>query len=171
MKLRPTKLYWILATFVALAVPASAASDTWLTTKTKLALLTADVSITGVSVDTKDGVVTLHGKVKTEDAKRRAERAAKEVEGTKDVRNLIQVVPESVEDRVQVADDAIEKKVKASLKTASDLQDVKVASVNDGVVLLEGKTSTLDQKLKAVEKAWEVEGVRRVSAKIETGKE
>jgi osmotically-inducible protein OsmY len=44
---------------------------------------------------------------------------------------------------------------------------VKVASVNKGVVLLSGKTATLEAKLKAIEWAAGVPGVRRVSSEIE----
>ena len=38
----------------------------------------------------------------------------------------------------------------------------------DGVVLLSGKTKTLDEKLRAVETAWQVSGVKRVATEIET---
>lgn len=70
---------------------------------------------------------------------------------------------------MKVADDAIKGKVQTSLKSDANLEDVKVASVNDGVVLLSGKTKTLDQKLRAVETAWAVNGVKRVATEIETG--
>ena len=51
---------------LALATPAWAATpDTWITTKTKLALLTTEgVSGTAIKVDTVVGRVTLHGDVK-----------------------------------------------------------------------------------------------------------
>jgi hyperosmotically inducible protein len=144
-------------------------SDTWITTKAKLALLTADdVSATSVNVDTVDGNVTLHGKVKTEAEKTRAETAVRGIEGVKNVKNLLQVVPEGAQEGIKVADDRIEEKLETSLKADAALRDVKVASVNDGVVLLSGKTDTLASKLKAVETAWRVDGVKRVSAEIET---
>ena len=47
------------------------------------------------------------------------------------------------------------------------LENVKVASVNKGVVLLSGKAETLDAKLEAIERAAGVPGVRRVSSEIE----
>jgi osmotically-inducible protein OsmY len=49
------------------------------------------------------------------------------------------------------------------------VEGVKVASVNNGVVLLSGKTPTLSEKLRAIEIAWNVGGVSRVASEIETG--
>jgi osmotically-inducible protein OsmY len=144
--------------------------DTWITTKAKLALLTTDgVSVTAVNVDTVDGNVTLHGKVKTEAEKQKAEAAIKGIDGVKGVKNLLQVVPDAFKEQTEVADDAIKGKVQTSLKADASFEDVKVASVNHGVVLLSGKTKTLDQKLRAVEAAWAVSGVKRVATEIETG--
>lgn len=145
------------------------AHDAWISTKAKLSLLTADgVSVTAVNVDTVDGNVTLHGKVKTEAEKEKAEAAVRGIDGVKNIKNLLQVVPSEFKEQVKDSDDAIKGKVQTSLKSDANLEDVKVASVNDGVVLLSGKTKTLDQKLKAVESAWTVSGVRRVSTEIET---
>jgi osmotically-inducible protein OsmY len=143
--------------------------DAWITTKAKIALLTAqDVSVTAVNVDTVNGNVTLHGKVKTEGEKGRALAAVRNVEGVKNVNNLLQVVPDAFKDRTDVADAAIKDGVEASLKTAPVLKDVKVASVNKGVVLLSGKTDDLGQKLSAIETAYKVPGVRRVASEIQT---
>jgi len=160
---------------LALAILAAGAAwagqpDVWVTTKARIALLTADdVSVTAVNVDTVDGNVTLHGKVKTEAEKGRAEAAVRGVEGVKSVKNLLQVVPEAFRDSVKVADEAIKDKVQATLKADPSLEGVKVASVNNGVVLLSGKTSTLGTKLRAIERAWEVSGVQRVASEIEAG--
>src|SRR5919201_3040040 len=74
---------------VALAVP-----DAWITAKTKLALLTAEnVSGTHINVDTVDGRVTLHGSVGSAEEKAKAEMEARKIDGVKEVRNLLQVVP------------------------------------------------------------------------------
>jgi osmotically-inducible protein OsmY len=158
---------------LALVVPAAASADSpdsWITTKAKLALLTADdVSVTSVNVDTVNGNVTLHGKVRTEAEKERAEAAVKGIDGVKNIKNLLQVVTEPAEKGVEIADDRIKEKVESSIKTDPALKDVKVASVNKGVVLLSGKSDTLSAKLKAVETAWRVDGVKRVATEIETG--
>ena len=63
---------------------------------------------------------------------------------------------------------AIKDAVEASLKVAPGLKDVKVASVNQGVVLLSGKTESLAHKLHAIETAYRVPGVRRVASEIQT---
>lgn len=144
--------------------------DAWLTTKAKIALLTADgVSVTAVNVDTVDGKVTLHGKVKTDGEKTRAASAVSRVDGVKSVNNLLQVVPDAFKEGVKASDAAIKEKVETSLKAEPPLSGVKVASVNNGVVLLSGKTETLAQKLKAIECAWSAPGVQRVSTEIEAG--
>jgi osmotically-inducible protein OsmY len=67
----------------ALAAPAGAAMpDAWITTKTKLALLTTEgVSGTAIHVDTILGKVTLHGKVRSAEEKAKAESIAKKIDG------------------------------------------------------------------------------------------
>ena len=145
------------------------APDAWLSTKAKIALLTADgVSVTAVNVDTVNGRVTLHGKVKSEGEKAKAAMAVGKVDGVKSVQNLLQVVPESVRPTLKLADDTIKTRLEASFKAEPALSDVKVASVNNGVALLSGKTHNLADKLRAIEVAWAVEGVQRVSSEIET---
>jgi len=143
-------------------------NDPWLTTKTKIVLLTTEgVPGMAVNVDTVDGKVTLHGKVKTAEEKAKAEAAARTVEGVKDVKNLLQVVPETTREAVAASDDQVKEQVEKALKGDKSIEDVKVASVNKGVVLLAGKTPTLGAKLKAIEQAASVPGVRRVASEIE----
>ena len=62
----------------------------------------------------------------------------------------------------------IQDRVRASLKNDKRLEGIKVASVNNGLVLLAGKTRSLDEKLVAIESAYSVAGVRRVASEIET---
>jgi hyperosmotically inducible periplasmic protein len=144
-------------------------SDTWITTKAKITLLTTDgVSGTKVNVDTVDGKVTLHGKVPTAAEKAKAETAVRGLDGVKEVKNLLQVVPEERKDAVNATDDSVKKGVEGVLNADKTLESVKVASVNQGVVLLSGKTATLEATLRAIEKASAVPGVRRVSSEIET---
>ena len=151
------------------AAHAADAPDAWLTMKTKISLMTTEgVSTSDLNVDTVQGVVTLHGKVPTQSEKATAEAAARKVDGVKDVKNLLQVVPESVRPTLKVADDAIKTNLEASLKAEPVLSDVKVASVNNGVALLSGKTQNLADKLRAIEVAWAVQGVQRVASEIET---
>jgi hyperosmotically inducible periplasmic protein len=152
----------------AAAIVRADTNDAWLTTKTKIVLLTTEgVPGTAVNVDTVDGRVTLHGKVATGEEKAKAEAAARTVDGVKDVKNLLQVVPESQRKIVNATDDQVKDNVDRALKGDKTIEDVKVASVNKGVVLLSGKTKSLDAKLKAIERAADVPGVKHVSSEIE----
>lgn len=165
------KSTWLgLAVAALVAAPALAdTNDVWLTTKAKIALLTTDgVSIRGVNVDSVDGAVTLHGKVKTDAEKQKAALAVGSVDGVKSVRNLLQVVPAAFKGAVQASDEAIKDGVEATLKIDKSAEGVKVASVNNGVVLLSGKANSLAGKLRAIELAWSVTGVSRVASEIET---
>jgi hyperosmotically inducible protein len=61
---------------------AEATGDAWITTKVKADLLaTKDVSGTDISVDTRDGVVTLTGAVATQAEADRAKRIAAGIKG------------------------------------------------------------------------------------------
>ena len=77
-----------------LAAPASAyPPDAWITTKTKLALLTTEgINGTAVSVDTVVGLITLYGNVRSPAEKVKAETVARKIDGVLGVRNLLQVV-------------------------------------------------------------------------------
>jgi len=142
--------------------------DAWLTTKAKIALLTADgVSGTAVNVDTVEGQVTLHGKVATDREKTQAESVVRQVEGVKGVKNLLQVVPEGRKEVVNESDASIKDSVKAALQADRTLASVDVASVNKGVVLLSGKAPDLTAKLRAIELAAATPGVRRVASEIQ----
>jgi hyperosmotically inducible protein len=143
--------------------------DEWITTKVKIALLAASgVPATRVNVDTVDGLVTLHGSVGTASEKADAEVAARGVEGMRDVRNLLQVVDEKAEDGVAVDDDALKTRVEEALLADPALSEsqIKVDSVNKGVVLLSGTAVTLSNHLRALETAAAVPGVVRVATQI-----
>ena len=74
------------------SVSNTAASAT-LTTKVKTALASdAGLStMTGINVDSDNGVVTLKGKVDSADAKKKAEEVAKKVDGVKSVKNELRI--------------------------------------------------------------------------------
>src|SRR6185295_14245902 len=113
--------------------------DSWITTKAKIALLTTDgFSVNGANVDTIHGRVTMHGTVGTTADRTRAEQTVRKVDGVKSVKNLLQVVPVTMKDIVASNDSDVKDRVEASLKTDTRMDDVKVASVNKGVVLLSG---------------------------------
>jgi hyperosmotically inducible protein len=144
-------------------------NDSWITTKAKITLLTMDgFSVNGANVDTNNGNVTIHGKVATSEDRTRAEQTVRKVSGVKTVNNLLQVVPGNVQDLVAANDSDIKDRVEASLKADSTIKDVNVASVNNGLVLLAGKTDNLTEELRAIENAYSVKGVRRVSSDIKS---
>jgi hyperosmotically inducible periplasmic protein len=143
--------------------------DSWITTKAKIALLTMDgFSVNGVDVDTIKGRVTIHGKVATAADRTRAEATVRGVDGVKSVKNLLQVVAAKAMMMTIVTDEDVKGRVEASLKTDVKMNDVKVSSVNQGVVLLSGKAEDLSQSLRAIENAYTVEGVHRVASEIQT---
>jgi osmotically-inducible protein OsmY len=147
----------------------AAVSDAWITTKAKIALMTAkDVHASGINVDTVDGVVTLHGKVDSPADKAKAEAEVKKLDGVREVRNYLQVVPERRAEAVKASDSLLKDRVFRALKDDADLRDssVSVQSVNDGVVLLAGKASSPEEHLEAVQTARAVPGVRRVESEI-----
>jgi osmotically-inducible protein OsmY len=149
---------------------AAETSDAWVTIKTKISLMTTEgLSTKDLNVDTVNGVVTLHGKVATEAEKAKAEDVARQIEGAKEVKNLLQVVPGAQRAIVQRSDDEIKKSVDAAFKANRRVNPsgITVASVNKGVVLLSGKTKSFEAHLESVEVANAVRGVRRVSTEVE----
>ncbi len=161
------------ALILVLAAGVAQAADTleaWVTIRTKIALMTTEgVSTKDLNVDTVNGVVTLHGKVATEAEKAKAENVARGIEGAKQVKNLLQVVPSAQRPVVERSDDLIKKGVEAAFNANRrvNTSGIKVASVNKGVALLSGKTKSLEAYLESVEVANAVRGVRRVSTEVE----
>ena len=160
----------IMVLFGFSAGQASAARpDGWITTQARIALLTTDgAGRTAVKVDTVHGRVTLHGKVNTEAQKDLAGTTVKALEGVTSVRNLVQVVPEASSAAVKASDADVKKAVEAALKGHKTLDGIKVESVDNGLVLLHGSTTSTTDELRAIEAAYDVPGVRQVSSKIET---
>src|SRR5262245_38226012 len=135
MNARVAGSFGVVLALVATIAAAVSARDTWITTKAKVKLLTADdVSVSAVHVDTVDGNVTLHGKVKNAAEKARAEAAVKGLDGVKSVRNLLQVVPDAFKQPTRIADAELKQNVETALKADAALEGVNVASVNNGVV-------------------------------------
>jgi osmotically-inducible protein OsmY len=149
---------------------AADAPDAWLTMKTKISLMTIEgVSTSDLNVDTVQGVVTLHGKVATEGEKAKAEATARQVDGVKNVKNLLQVVPDGAKKSVERSDDQIRDAVSAAFKANRRVNDsgVTLQSVNKGVVLLAGKTESLQAHLEAVQVAHAIPGVKRVATEVQ----
>ncbi len=137
-------------------------SDSWVTSKTKIALF-ADDRVKGrqIHVETKDGVVMLRGKVDSAEAKSAALEIAKGIEGVKNVKNELQVVAPSKRSEVAADDKVVAKNVQSKFKADPQLKNVKV-EVNQGVVSLSGEVKSIDASAKASEVARSVAGVRSV---------
>ncbi len=140
------------------------ATDSWITLKTKLALL-ADEGLSGldVSVGTRHRVVTLRGKVDSEDARQALERAAHGIAGHTKVIDDLVVVPGAERPVVDWEDVRIVRDVKQSLQADASLEGGKIAVRADrGIVTLIGRASSLETSVQAFEDARRVPGVRAV---------
>jgi len=143
--------------------------DAWLTAKAKVTLMTTEgIRTAHLNVDTVNGVVTLHGQVPKADQKAKAADVVKQLDGVKDVKNLLQVVPGAERKAVKRSDDEIKKELDAAWQSHKGLNDsgIKVQSVNNGVVLLSGTTNSHAAYLESVEIADAVHGVKRVSSEV-----
>ena len=91
---------------------------------------------------------------------RTPESAARSVQGMREVRNLLQVVPASAQVAVEASDEALAKAVSEALTRDAALADsaVSVLSVNKGVVLLSGSAKSLSDHVRALEDASQVDG-------------
>ena len=148
--------------------PAQASDDTWITTKVRIALMTTDgAGRNAVKVETEHGKVTLHGTVDSEAVRDKAEATARGVGDVTDVRNLLQVVKESRQESVKAADKDVKDAVEKALKADGRLEGIKVRSVDNGLVYLDGRTTSLAHELDAIETAYGISGVMRVATAIE----
>jgi hyperosmotically inducible protein len=141
-------------------------SDSWLTAKTKIALLADErVSGTQVKVETIKGMVILRGKVDSEDAKAAADSIATGIDGVAGVKNDLQVVPPTARKMVDASDKDIAKTVHARLSKDPQLKKVDVRS-DDRVVTLTGEVPSIVASAKASELAGQVPGVRSVKNEL-----
>jgi len=143
-----------------------AVSDSWLTSKTKIALF-ADDRVKGrdVRVETVKGDVFLRGKVDSEEAKAAAAEIAKTVEGVKNVENDLQVVPPTARKAVQANDKQITKAVETNFSKDPQLKKIDVRT-DAGVVVLSGEVASISASAKASEMAHRVDGVKSVKNEL-----
>lgn len=158
---------------LVLSLPASAYAgtrpDSWITMKAKTALYLADdVKGTAINVDTINGRVTLHGTVSNDKEKARAGELVNKIDGVSDVRNLLHVATRA-KGMPARPDAQIKSDLAKQLKTDSSLDDstISVKSVTNGVVLMTGKASSLDDNQRALYHAASRPGVTRVVSEIE----
>jgi hyperosmotically inducible protein len=143
-----------------------AVSDSWLTSKTKIALF-ADDRVKGkdVRVETVNGEVFLRGKIDSQEAKAASEQIAKSVEGVKKVKNDLQVVAPSARKAVSADDKQITKAVETTLGKDPQLKKIDVRT-DAGVVVLSGEVPNISAAAKASEMAHRIDGVKSVKNEI-----
>lgn len=143
-------------------------SDSWMTLKTKMALLADErVSSLDVSVKTQKGVITLRGKVENEGARHAAEEIALNIKGQKKVVNQLTVVPKAARKVVDRQDDQIVKDVEKGIKNDARLKKATIdVRADKGIVTLTGKAPSLETSVRASEVARRVPGVRAVRNEV-----
>ena len=139
-------------------------TDSWLTLKTKLALLGDErVSSTNVSVKTVKGVITLRGKVASAAEQKAAEEIALNIEGQKKVVNQLTVVPTAQRKMVDRQDAQIVTDVKKAIAKDASLKKADIdVRAEKGIVTLTGKAPSLETSVRASTVARWVPGVRAV---------
>lgn len=159
-------------------VPDLSRPDPWLTAKVQSKyFLDDDVKGHEIDVDTKEGVVTLSGRVETEAQRRQAVALARSTEGVREVVDQLKVVPDTdPENRAAQAVDKAVRKVDVerpdewiTMKIQSKYfldPDVKGHQIDvdtaKGVVTLKGHVASDEQKREAEQIARDTAGVTRV---------
>jgi len=143
-----------------------ATSDTWITSKAKIALY-ADDRVKGrdVSVETMNGEVFLRGKVESEEAKTAAAEVARGIEGVRNVKNDLQVVSASTRKAVTADDKVITRSVESRFSKDPDLKKIDVRT-DAGVVVLSGQVANITAAARASEMAHKVDGVKAVKNEL-----
>lgn len=143
-------------------------ADDWTTVKVQTALY-QDLRFMGhrLTVDTAQGVVTLRGKVDSDADKLAAAAIALSIDGCKDVRSELTVVPPEQRAQVEATDDKISRLLQDQLRQDPQLQGERiVARVDVGVVTLTGEVNSGAAGIRASEIASGVPGVRSVKNEL-----
>ena len=138
--------------------------DSWITTKTKLALTTdGRTKARHISVETQGAAVMLRGKVSSAEERAAAEEIARGISGVASVSNALQIVPDDQRKTVDAKDDGIETAIRERLMNDAQLKSagIKIRSDNS-VVTLRGKVTDPKAKSHASDVVRGVPGVRAV---------
>src|SRR5271154_1162451 len=143
-------------------------SDMWITTKVKTALLFhRNVSATGTTVYTKDGIVTLQGEASSMAQKELTTEYAKDIDNVKSVNNemTIAATPATSDATIgdKIDDASITAEVKSSLMSHSGTSAIHTGvSTTDGVVTLSGIAKNDAEKSLVTKLATDINGVTSV---------
>lgn len=144
-------------------------SDTWITTKAKLSLMTdGGLSPMAVHVDTEDGVVTLFGTVNTQAERTRAEAQVGSLAGVQRVANELRVVPAAASAAVAESDERVTDAVRKRLAGRTSLNDANLeVETAKGVVHLTGDVASHRDHLTALTTVRGTPGVKSIVDDIE----
>jgi hyperosmotically inducible protein len=143
-------------------------SDSWITMKVKSALLFhRNVSATGTTVYTKDGIVTLQGVASSLAQKELTTEYAKDVDNVKEVKNdmTIAATPAAPDSTVgdKIDDASITAEVKSSLMSHHSTSALHTSvSTTDGVVTVGGIAANAAEKSLVTKLATDINGVTSV---------
>ncbi|HEX4349754.1 MAG TPA: BON domain-containing protein [Verrucomicrobiae bacterium] len=143
-------------------------SDAWITAKVKTALLFhRNVSATGTTVYTKDGIVTLQGVAGSMAAKDLATEYAKDIDNVKEVKNemTIATIPAMADATMgdKIDDASITAQVKSSLMSHHSTSALHTTvSTADGVVTVGGIAGNEAEKTLVTKLATDINGVSSV---------
>ena len=118
-----------------------------------------------VSQDRDKGIVTLSGKVASENDKLQAESLAKSLAGAQVVANQIAVIPVGVEKEAKAVNSDLDKGIEKNLDAAliqNRMHDNVKYDVKNGVVTLTGEVNSEDKRTRAEKVATAVPNVQQV---------
>jgi osmotically-inducible protein OsmY len=142
-------------------------SDSWITMKVKTALLFhRNVSATGTTIYTKDGIVTLQGVASSEAQKELTSEYAKDIDNVKSVQNNMTIAqtPTTATSEATIGDKiddaSITAQVKSSLLSHRSTSALHTGvSTTDGVVTLTGAAKNEAEKSLVTKLATDINGV------------
>ncbi|MGZ5567963.1 MAG: BON domain-containing protein [Limisphaerales bacterium] len=142
-------------------------SDSWITTKVKSALLFhRNVSSSGTSISTKDGVVTLKGEASSMAQKELTTEYAKDIDNVKEVDNQMTVAstaPQAETVGEKIDDASITAEVKSTLMSHRATSAIKTkVSTTDGAVTLSGVAKNDAEKALVTKLVTDLDGVTSV---------
>ncbi len=143
-------------------------SDAWITTKVKTALLFhRNVSASGTSVYTKDGIVTLQGEASSIAQKELTTEYAKDVDNVKEVKNEMTIAKSPATPDATIADKiddaSITAQVKSSLLSHHSTSALHTTvSTTDGIVTLSGIAKNDAEKSLVTKLVTDINGVNSV---------
>jgi hyperosmotically inducible protein len=143
-------------------------SDAWITTKVKTALLFhRNVSATGTTVYTRDGIVTLQGEASSAAQKELTTEYAQDIDNVKSVNNEMTIAktPAAPDATVgdKIDDASITAQVKSSLMSHSSTSALHTGvTTTDGIVTLTGVAKNDAEKSLVTKLATDINGVASV---------